>query len=47
MSERKPSVIIGDILQSIDHIESYTTNLNFEDLLPILWLPKRVFIMSK
>lgn len=31
MSERKPSVIIGDILQSIDHIESYTTNLNFED----------------
>ncbi len=31
MSERRPSVIIGDILQCIDHTQSYTANLTFED----------------
>ena len=30
MSERKPSVIIEDILTCIQHIESYTTNLSFD-----------------
>ena len=30
MSERKPSVIIEDILTCIEHIESYTTNLSFD-----------------
>jgi uncharacterized protein with HEPN domain len=31
MSKRTPSVAIGDILQCIDHIESYTAKLSFED----------------
>ena len=31
MSERKPSVIIGDILKCIDHIYSYTKNLGFTE----------------
>lgn len=30
MSERKPSVFINDILKSISHIITYTTNLSFE-----------------
>ncbi len=30
MSERKPSVIIEDILTCLQHIESYTTNLSFD-----------------
>lgn len=31
MSERKPSVIITDILNCIDHIQSYTVNLSFAE----------------
>ncbi len=31
MSERKPSAIVGDILKCIDHIHSYTANLNFTE----------------
>ena len=31
MSERKPSTIIRDILKSIDHINTYTNNLSFEE----------------
>jgi uncharacterized protein with HEPN domain len=31
MSKRMPSQIIGDILYCIDHIESYTEKLSFED----------------
>jgi uncharacterized protein with HEPN domain len=30
MSERKPSVIIEDILKCIDHIQSYTSDLSFD-----------------
>jgi uncharacterized protein with HEPN domain len=30
MSERKPSAIIEDILKCIEHIQSYTGNLSFE-----------------
>ena len=30
MSERKPTVIIEDILKCIQHIQSYTANLSFE-----------------
>ena len=30
MSERKPSVIIEDILTCIQHIQSYTANLGFD-----------------
>ena len=30
MSERKPSVIIEDILKCIEHIQLYTGNLSFE-----------------
>lgn len=30
MSERKPSVIIADILKCIEHIQLYTGNLSFE-----------------
>ncbi len=29
MSERKPSVIIEDILKCIEHIKSYTANFSF------------------
>jgi uncharacterized protein with HEPN domain len=31
MSERKPSIIIDDILNCIGHIQSYTANLSFEE----------------
>lgn len=31
MSERKPSVIIEDILKCIEHIQSYSSNLSFEE----------------
>jgi uncharacterized protein with HEPN domain len=30
MSERKPSLIIDDILNCIEHIQLYTANLSFE-----------------
>jgi uncharacterized protein with HEPN domain len=30
MSERKPAVIISDILTCIEHIQLYTTSLSFE-----------------
>jgi uncharacterized protein with HEPN domain len=30
MPERKPSAIIEDILKCIEHIQSYTTELSFE-----------------
>jgi uncharacterized protein with HEPN domain len=30
MPERKPSAIIEDILECIEHIQSYTTGLSFE-----------------
>lgn len=33
MPERKPSVYIGDILNSIDHIQQYSSNLSFEEFL--------------
>lgn len=31
MSERKPSAVIEDILKCIEHIQSYTAGLSFED----------------
>ena len=31
MSKRTPSIVVNDILLCIDHIESYTTNLLFDD----------------
>jgi len=31
MSERKPSVIIKDILKCIGHIQLYTSNLSFDE----------------
>lgn len=31
MPERKPSAIIEDILQCIEHIQSYTSSLSFEE----------------
>ncbi|HXB06833.1 MAG TPA: DUF86 domain-containing protein [Puia sp.] len=31
MSKRTPSVVVGDILRCIEHVESYTTELSFED----------------
>lgn len=31
MSNRTPSIIIGDILRCIEHVESYTANLSFDD----------------
>jgi uncharacterized protein with HEPN domain len=31
MSERKPSIIISDILNCIDHIQLYTTNISFDE----------------
>ena len=31
MPERKPSALIQDILNCIDHIQLYTTNLSFDD----------------
>jgi len=31
MSERKPSLIIRDILNCIDHIQSYTSALSFDE----------------
>ncbi len=31
MPERKPSAIIRDILNCIDHIQNYTKNLSFDD----------------
>src|SRR5574338_1678846 len=31
MSERKPSAVIEDILNCIEHIQSYTSGLSFED----------------
>jgi uncharacterized protein with HEPN domain len=31
MPERKPSTIIKDILKSISHINTYTSNLSFEE----------------
>jgi uncharacterized protein with HEPN domain len=31
MSKRIPSVVVGDILLCIEHIESYTEKLSFED----------------
>ncbi len=31
MSERKPSLIIGDILKCIDHIQSFTANITFTE----------------
>lgn len=33
MSERKPSVIVGDILKCIDHVQSHTANLSFTEFL--------------
>ena len=30
MSKRTPSIVVGDILRCIEHIETYTTNLSFE-----------------
>lgn len=31
MSDRKPSLLIKDILNCIEHIQTYTTNLSFDD----------------
>lgn len=31
MSKRTPSIVVGDILQCIDHIQSYTRKLSFDD----------------
>jgi uncharacterized protein with HEPN domain len=31
MSKRTPSVVIGDILRCIEHIETYTANLAFDE----------------
>ncbi|WP_276502388.1 HepT-like ribonuclease domain-containing protein [Terrimonas pollutisoli] len=31
MSERKPSIIIRDILNCIDHIQLYTANVSFDE----------------
>ncbi|MBN8856273.1 MAG: hypothetical protein BGO55_17305 [Sphingobacteriales bacterium 50-39] len=31
MSKRTPSVVVGDILRSIEHIETYTANLSFNE----------------
>ena len=31
MSKRKPSAYVNDILTCIDHIESYTSNLSFQE----------------
>ncbi|HEV3414687.1 MAG TPA: DUF86 domain-containing protein [Puia sp.] len=31
MSKRIPSVVIGDILRCIEHVEIYTAKLSFED----------------
>ncbi len=31
MSERKPSMLIRDIVKSITHINTYTSNLSFEE----------------
>ncbi|MBS1663103.1 MAG: DUF86 domain-containing protein [Bacteroidetes bacterium] len=31
MSKRSPSVIVGDILRCIEHVESYTKALTFDD----------------
>lgn len=31
MSKRIPSVVVGDILRCIGHVESYTQKLTFED----------------
>jgi uncharacterized protein with HEPN domain len=31
MSERKPSLVIIDILNSIEHINDYTSSLSFEE----------------
>ncbi len=31
MSKRSPSAVINDILYCINHIESYTSSLSFED----------------
>lgn len=31
MSKRVPSLVIGDILQCISHIQTYTTDLSFDD----------------
>jgi uncharacterized protein with HEPN domain len=31
MSRRIPSIVIGDILRCIEHIEVYTANLSFDD----------------
>ncbi|MBS1602909.1 MAG: DUF86 domain-containing protein [Bacteroidetes bacterium] len=31
MSKRTPSVVTGDILRCIEHIETYTANLSFDE----------------
>lgn len=31
MSKRIPSIVVGDILTCIDHVESYTSKLSFDD----------------
>ncbi len=31
MSKRIPSIVVGDILRCIDHIETYTSKLTFDD----------------
>jgi len=31
MSKRVPSIVINDILSCIDHIQTYTSNLTFEE----------------
>ena len=31
MSERKPSLVLKDILNSIEHIQLYTASLSFEE----------------
>ncbi|HVU57818.1 MAG TPA: DUF86 domain-containing protein [Puia sp.] len=31
MSKRLPSVVVNDILRCIDHVESYTSKLSFDD----------------
>ena len=31
MSKRTPSIVVSDILRCIEHIETYTVNLSFDE----------------
>ncbi|WP_333783485.1 nucleotidyltransferase domain-containing protein [Puia sp.] len=47
MSKCTPSIVVGDILRFIEHIETYTGNLSFDEFSIISWSSKPVCMTFK